>query len=82
LPFAPVHLSWQKTHFERRLNEAENTFVGSGYFSDGIGALSPALWAAEKEPVVGYNAGNVPFSAPGTPEEATYLGLAGPAPSP
>jgi len=39
-----------------------------------------ALWAAEKEPVVGYNAGNVQFSAPGTPEEATYLGLASPAP--
>ncbi len=39
-----------------------------------------ALSAAEKEPVVGYNAGNVPFSAPATPEEAAYLGLAGPAP--
>lgn len=32
--------------------------------------------AAEKEPVVGYNAGNVKFSAPLTPEGATYLGLA------
>lgn len=40
--------------------------------------LSPGALLAEKEPVVGYNAGNVPFSAPGTAEEATYLGLAGP----
>jgi len=41
--------------------------------------LSPGALLAEKEPVVGYNAGNVPFSAPGTAEEATYLGLSGPA---
>lgn len=34
--------------------------------------------AAEKEPVVGYNAGNVPFSAPLTPEDQAYLGLAKP----
>jgi thiol-disulfide isomerase/thioredoxin len=36
--------------------------------------------AAEKEPVVGYNAGNVQFSAPLTAEDAAYLGLAKPAP--
>jgi thiol-disulfide isomerase/thioredoxin len=30
-------------------------------------------------PPVGHNAGNVQFSAPGSTEEATYLGLAGPA---
>jgi thiol-disulfide isomerase/thioredoxin len=41
--------------------------------------LSPGALLAEKEPVVGHNAGNVAFSAPGTAEEATYLGLAGPA---
>jgi len=39
--------------------------------------LAPAM-AAEKEPVVGYNAGNVPFSAPLTPEDQAYLGLAKP----
>ncbi len=33
---------------------------------------------AEKEPAVGLNIGNVAFSAPVTPEDATYLGLAGP----
>ena len=36
--------------------------------------------AAEKEPVVGYNAGNVAFSAPLSAKDATYLGLAKPAP--
>ncbi len=36
--------------------------------------------AAEKEPVVGYNAGNVQFSAPLSAEDASYLGLANPAP--
>lgn len=36
--------------------------------------------AAEKEPVVGYNAGNVQFSAPLSAEDASYLGLAKPAP--
>ena len=35
---------------------------------------------AEKEPVVGYNAGNVAFSAPISAEDAAYLGLAAPAP--
>ena len=38
-----------------------------------------ALLAAEAEPTVGLNVGNVSFSAPITPEDATYLGLAGPA---
>lgn len=36
--------------------------------------------AAEQEPVVGYNAGNVQFSAPLSAEDATYLGLSKPAP--
>jgi len=36
--------------------------------------------ATEKEPVVGYNAGNVAFSAPLSAKDATYLGLAKPAP--
>lgn len=40
-----------------------------------LGGLSLAL-ATEKEPVVGYNAGNVPFSAPLTSEDRAYLGLA------
>ncbi len=35
--------------------------------------------AAEAEPKVGLNAGNIPFSAPLTPEEAQYLGLEKPA---
>jgi thiol-disulfide isomerase/thioredoxin len=35
--------------------------------------------AAEQEPVVGHNAGNVQFSAPLSAEDATYLGLAKPA---
>ena len=35
--------------------------------------------AAEKEPTVGTKIGNVSFSAPITAEDATYLGLAGPA---
>ncbi len=34
-----------------------------------------AVLAAEAEPAVGLNAGNIPFSAPLTPEEAHYLGL-------
>jgi hypothetical protein len=39
-----------------------------------------AVLAAEKEPAVGHKAGNVAFSAPITAEDATYLGLAKPAP--
>jgi len=39
-----------------------------------------ASLAAQKEPVVGYNAGNVQFSAPLSAEDASYLGLAKPAP--
>ena len=35
------------------------------------------VFAAEAEPKVGLNVGNVPFSAPVAPEDATYLGLAG-----
>jgi hypothetical protein len=38
-----------------------------------------AVVAAEKEPTVGTNIGNVSFSAPIAAEDATYLGLAGPA---
>jgi hypothetical protein len=38
----------------------------------------PALVAAEAEPKVGLNIGDVSFSAPITAEEASYLGLAGP----
>jgi len=38
--------------------------------------LHGASLAAEKEPVVGLNAGNVAFSAPLTQEDATSLGLA------
>jgi hypothetical protein len=37
----------------------------------------PALVAAEAEPKVGLNIGDVSFSAPTTTEDATYLGLAG-----
>jgi hypothetical protein len=36
-----------------------------------------ALATAEREPYVGLNIGNVPFSAPITAEDATYLGLSG-----
>jgi len=39
-----------------------------------------AALAAEAEPKVGLMAGNIPFSAPLTPEEAQYLGLDKPAP--
>jgi hypothetical protein len=39
--------------------------------------LAPAAFA-EKEPAPGLNIGNVAFSAPVSPEDATYLGLAGP----
>jgi len=35
-----------------------------------------ALLAAEKEPAVGHNAGNVAFSSTITPEDQAYLGLA------
>jgi hypothetical protein len=35
--------------------------------------------AAESEPTVGSSVGNVSFSAPIVAEDATYLGLAGPA---
>jgi len=37
-----------------------------------------SLLAAEAEPKVGLNIGNVSFSAPITAEDATYLGLTGP----
>jgi hypothetical protein len=37
----------------------------------------PALVAAEAEPKVGLNIGNVCFSAPITAEDAAYLGLPG-----
>ncbi len=43
-------------------------------------AATASLLAAEAEPKVGLNAGNIPFSAPLTPEEAKYLGLEKPAP--
>ena len=49
----------------------------------GLGVLLlcyPALMAAEAEPKVGLNLGNVPFSAPITAADAAYLGLAGPSP--
>jgi hypothetical protein len=39
----------------------------------------PGLVAADAEPTVGLNIGDVSFSAPLTAEDATYLGLAGPA---
>jgi hypothetical protein len=39
-----------------------------------------AVVAAEKEPAAGHQAGNVAFSAPISAEDATYLGLAKPAP--
>ncbi len=39
---------------------------------------SPARVAAQAEPKVGLNVGDVSFSAPLTAEDATYLGLAGP----
>ena len=42
--------------------------------------VSGISFAAEKEPAVGHNAGNVAFSAPVTPEGAAYLGLAKPGP--
>ncbi|MGQ9687945.1 MAG: TlpA family protein disulfide reductase [Desulfobaccales bacterium] len=51
-----------------------------GTFLMALLALQGGLLAAEREPEVGYNAGNVPFSAPGSPEEAAYLGLSAPAP--
>ena len=35
--------------------------------------------AAESEPTVGSSVGNVSFSAPVSAQDATYLGLAGPA---
>jgi hypothetical protein len=49
------------------------TFLGVLMFSH------PAWLAAEAEPKVGLNVGDVAFSAPTTAEEAAYLGLAGPA---
>jgi hypothetical protein len=39
-----------------------------------------ALVAAESEPKAGMSIGNVSFSAPISAEDATYLGLAKPAP--
>lgn len=44
-----------------------------------IFTANAALLAAEAEPKVGLNAGNIPFSAPLTPEDAKYLGLEKPA---
>jgi hypothetical protein len=47
-----------------------------------LGALTlcrPAWVAAEAEPKVGQNIGEVAFSAPISAEDAAYLGLAGPA---
>jgi hypothetical protein len=38
-----------------------------------------AMVAAETEPQAGMSIGNVSFSAPVSAEDATYLGLAGPA---
>jgi hypothetical protein len=46
----------------------------------GVLLVCPGISLAEKEPVVGYNAGNVAFSAPISAADATYLGLAKPAP--
>lgn len=44
----------------------------------GVLILCQVVWAAaEKEPEVGLNIGNVAFSAPLTAEDASYLGLAG-----
>jgi hypothetical protein len=43
--------------------------------------LCQVAWvAADTEPTVGTNLGNVSFSAPVTPEDVTYLGLSGAAP--
>jgi hypothetical protein len=47
----------------------------------GVMMLCQVAWVmADSEPKVGMNVGNVSFSAPITPEDATYLGLASPAP--
>jgi hypothetical protein len=47
----------------------------------GVLLLCQVSWvAADTEPTVGTNLGNVSFSAPITPEDAKYLGLASPAP--
>ena len=47
----------------------------------GVVMLCQVAWvAAEAEPKVGMSVGNVSFSAPIAPEDATYLGLASPAP--
>ena len=46
----------------------------------GVLMLCQVAWvAAEKEPEVGSNIGNVSFSAPVTAEGAAHLGLSGPA---
>jgi hypothetical protein len=47
----------------------------------GVLLLCQVAWvAADTEPTVGTNLGNVAFSAPITAGDATYLGLASPAP--
>ena len=46
----------------------------------GVLMLCQVAWvAAEKDPAVGMSVGNVSFAAPIAAEDATYLGLAGPA---
>jgi hypothetical protein len=47
----------------------------------GVLMLCQVAWvAADTEPTVGTNIGNVAFSAPVSPEGASYLGLASQAP--
>jgi len=74
-----------KSQLERRFDEAKNSREDSWHLSGGAPCLpghrcQGIALAAEKEPVVGYNAGNVKFSAPLSAEDASYLGLAKPAP--
>jgi thiol-disulfide isomerase/thioredoxin len=56
----------------------KKTFLSVLVMCLGVLMLCQVAWvAAEREPRVGMNIGNVSFSAPITAEDATYIGLSG-----
>ena len=59
--------------------QKKNLWLVLATFLGVVMLCAPALLAAEAEPKVGLNIGNVAFSAPISAEDAAYLGLAGPA---
>jgi hypothetical protein len=81
-PLAPVDLSFMTENLiERGDSMKRKSLLLVLAMCLGVLMLCQVAWVnADTEPTVGTNLGNVAFSAPITAGDATYLGLASPAP--